>query len=117
MDEPFCRYDYEREKADGYPEAHLHVYGDTDAIDRCSRSPTSKRLGDLHFPVGGRRFRPALEDLIAFLVREGMAMGKPGWEVVVESHRQRFHRIQLKAAVRRDPDTARSMLADMESES
>jgi hypothetical protein len=114
MDECFCRYDYEREKPDGYPEAHLHVYAETDAIDRCSS--TDKELRDLHFPVGGRRFRPTLEDLIGFLVREGIAQGKPGWEDVVARHRRRYYKIQLAAAVRRDPETARAMLARIDAE-
>lgn len=110
MTECLCRYDYEREKPDGYPEAHLHVYGDTDAVSRCG---AEKRLGDLHFPVGGRRFRPALEDMIGFLIGEGLAQGKPHWDEIVEMHRDRFHKIQLRAAIRRDPETAKDMVAAM----
>lgn len=114
MRECLCRYDYERDKADDYPEAHLHVYAETDAIARCATTAGDHRLSQLHFPVGGRRFRPVLEDLIAFLIREGLANRKPGWEGIVQTHRERFYKIQLRAAVRRDPDTAREILADLD---
>jgi hypothetical protein len=83
----FCRYDFERDKGDGFPESHLHVYGETTAIRAAAveTAAADKQLGDLHFPLGGRRFRPSLEDLIEFLIVEGFASAKPGHEDVLAS--------------------------------
>lgn len=110
-----CRYDYERDKAD-YSEAHLHVYGETNAIEAAALSDpdAAKRLGDLHFPVSGRRFRPALEDLIDFTVTEGFAKAKPGYTAVLKQQRERFYRIQLRAAIRRNIDIAREAVAEFD---
>jgi hypothetical protein len=58
-------------------------------------------LGQLHLPVGGRRFRPTLEDIVEFLVLEGICDERPGWENAVQEHRMRWRENQLKAAVRR----------------
>lgn len=98
------RYDYERDKS-GYPESHLHVYGESPALAALGHP---KPLGDLHFPMGGRRFRPSLEDIILMLVTEGLVDARDGWESAISEHRERFHKIQLKAAARRDPETAQA---------
>lgn len=117
-DEPdfLFHYDFERNKV-GYPEAHLQVLGvhvkAEQAMRVLCRSRKRKQLGDLHFPVGGRRFRPALEDVIQFLVEEELVVPKPGWDKEVERSRQEFAEIQLRAAIRRQPDIAREALADL----
>jgi hypothetical protein len=36
-------------------------------------------MSDLHFPVGGSRFRPSLEDVLDMLVRELGVDHEPGW--------------------------------------
>ena len=64
-------YDYDREKEDGYPEAHLHVCATSDAWKSVRRLDSERpQLEKLHLPVGPRRFRPTLEDIIDFLVAE-----------------------------------------------
>jgi len=106
-----CHYDYEREK-DGYPAAHLQVAGTSPGFaavaDLCDRKPSD--LKKLHFPVGGRRFRPCLEDVIEFMVGEGLAAGRRGWKAVVEAKREEFLENQLRAAVRRYPEVAIKVL-------
>ncbi len=109
-------YDFERNKA-GYPEAHLQVLARHDEAEQTmrglSRRRKRKQFGELHFPVGGRRFRPALEDLIQFLVDEELVVPKDGWEKELERSRREFREIQLRAAIRRDPDVAKQALEDL----
>jgi hypothetical protein len=110
-----CHVDYERNKSHGYPEAHLQVDGQSDALAawRLTDGTRDRELRDLHFPVGGRRYRPALEDVIEFLIVERLAKPRPGWEKVLSSSRDDFRRRQLRAAIRRDPDTARQMVEEL----
>lgn len=107
-------YDYERDKADDYPEAHLQVCATSVEWEEIMRSygPRGRPLKKLHLPVGGRRFRPIVEDLIEFLVIEKLAGGRPGWKVHVERGRQGFEERQLRAAVRRRPDIALAILRE-----
>jgi hypothetical protein len=55
--------------------------------------------------IGGRRNRPSLEDLIEFVVAEGLGAPRDGWEDRVREGRERFRVRQLRAAIRRDPET------------
>ncbi len=106
-----CHYDYERNKTDDYPEAHLHVFGASPGLRELNHGRGRVRgLNKLHFPVGGRRYRPTLEDVIEFLIVEGFATPRPGWQAVIKQHRRRFHRIQLRAVIRRDPETAEAAI-------
>lgn len=57
-------------------------------------------LSSLHFPVGGERFRPCLEDFLQFLVQECGVDACPDWLTAVESGRARWRRRQLRSAVR-----------------
>jgi hypothetical protein len=106
-----CHFDYERGK-DGYPEAHVQVYGDSAALVGWGGQSQPRQLDRLHLPVGGRRFRPALEDVIEFLIVEKLAEARKGWTDVLRDERCDYHRIQLRAAIRNDPETARQALKD-----
>lgn len=108
-------YDYIRQPDNPYPPAHFQVEGSSPELDELSvRVGKSGRLGELHFPVGGKRFRPSLEEFVSFLIIEGLAEGRRGWEAAVEEHWAWYQRVQLKAAVRRDPEAAREALVDVE---
>ena len=97
------RYEYERDKADNFPEAHLHVRGDWGI----GNVPASK----LHLPLGDRRFRPCLEDLVQFLIVEGGTTPRNGeWKSVLDTSRQAFYEQQLRALIRRNPELTRSIL-------
>lgn len=63
-------YDYERGK-DDYPEAHLQVCAESDAWREVTRryGPKGRSLERLHLPVGGRRYRPTVEEVRSRLVR------------------------------------------------
>jgi hypothetical protein len=110
-------YDYARESDNDYPAAHVQVNGDSpclhELLTRLGRAD-GEELGRLHFPVGGRRYRPCLEDVVEFLILEGLAAAHDGWERAINEHRDEWHRRQLRAAVRRDPETARRELARLD---
>jgi hypothetical protein len=114
---PLFHYDFNRDPASAYPEAHVQVPGQSWVLGQLGeRFKRQWELGQLHFPVGGRRFRPCLEDVVEFLVVEGFAEPRDGWKDVLEEHREGFHRRQLGAAVRSDPETAKQALAEAEAE-
>ncbi|MFJ6566587.1 hypothetical protein ACIQNU_04155 [Streptomyces sp. NPDC091292] len=106
-----CHYDYERDKKDGYPDAHVQIHGQSTILAALNRPAEQKRpLGDLHFPVGGTRFRPCLEDLIEFLVVERLAVPHDGHQKILQAGRDKFQMNQLRAAIRRHPEVAREYL-------
>lgn len=112
--ERLLSYDFERNADNDYPTAHLQVDGRSQALDTIAeRRGIKSELKALHLPVGGVRYRPSLEDLIEFLVIEGIADSRPNWRTALEEGRERFHRMQLGAAVRRDPGTAAAQLQTM----
>ena len=100
-------YDYERDK-EGYPEAHIQVIATSPAWESVLAASGKPKagVGKLHLPVGGRRFRPALEDLLEALIEEGILEGAPGWTRIIGEHRDKFRKLQLRAAIRRDPEVA-----------
>lgn len=114
LDKVLFHYDYERDKTDGYPEAHLQICASSDAWEQAgTRLDGSTRvLERLHLPVGPRRFRPSVEDIIEFLIAEKLAVGRDGWGDVVDAGRRHFRVKQLRAAVRQDPETAIALLRD-----
>jgi hypothetical protein len=111
---PLCHVDYERNKKDGYPEAHLQVEGESAALKawRLTDGTQDRPLRDLHFPVGGRRYRPALEDVIEFLIAEKLTTPRLGWRKPLNKSRDEFRRRQLRAAIRRDMETATQAVKD-----
>jgi len=115
LEHPLFHYDYERNKGDAYPEAHLQVCAGSSVWSEMSKSLSAhpnREFERLHLPVGGRRFRPSLEDLIEFAVVEGLATGRVGWEKRVAEGREGFHNRQLRAAIRRNPDIAIAALKE-----
>ncbi len=113
--EELLHYDYERDKPHGYPEAHLQVAAESAAWTAlCNRGPKKHRpLSRLHLPVGGRRYRPTVEDVVEFLIVEGLADGRPGWEQAVKRGREAFQRRQMLAAVRSDPEPVVALLRQL----
>jgi hypothetical protein len=110
-----CHYDYARNPTHGYPDPHFQVSGTSQALHTIGgQAPNATaNLRDLHFPVGGRRFRPTLEDVIEFLILEGIAVARDGWDDAVKDHRRRWHEKQLRAATRRDPHAAVEALREL----
>lgn len=127
---PFFRYDLEAHpRSNSVPTAHLQVYGHRDEllhamyVSERSRSrpprkkdldPASPRgLHQLHFPVGGSRFRPCLEDVLELVIDEFGVDTAPGWREAITAGRIAWRHIQLASAVRDDPDVARKALEEL----
>lgn len=127
---PFFRYDFmAHPESSAVPTSHLQVYGHRDDLlhamyvsNRSRSKPAAKKDRDpaaprglqmLHFPLGGTRFRPCLEDLLEFVIREFGVDTVPGWKTAIEEGRISWRHIQLASAVRDDPDTARIALAEL----
>jgi hypothetical protein len=112
--ELIARWDYNRDLTE-WPSAHLHVGGENEHLRGLHADFGVKPdLERHHFPVGGKRFRPCLEDVIEYAVLEGIAKPRDNWRDVIEEHRAEFHRKQLSAAVRRDQETAAEMLRHLD---
>lgn len=112
-------WDYTRDPANAYPVAHVQVNGDCEYFDllteearNAGRVSPKRPLRDFHFPVGGRRFRPTLEDVVEFLAVEGLVTVRPDWATAVTEHRRRWDERQLRAAVRRFPEIAIAQLQE-----
>lgn len=105
--------DYTRSPKNKYPGSHLHVGGERNDLDDIYHGKRkSRKLRDLHLPVGGKRFRPILEDLIEFLIIEEFVEPHTNWQTTLNEHRKRWERIQLKAAVRRNQSDAAAALKE-----
>lgn len=99
-------YDYERDK-ERYAEAHVQVCARHESFEQYLRElGRGDHLDKVHLPVGGRRFRPALEDLIECLIVERLVVPKPGWRPVLNETRKNYRLGQISAVVRRNPGTA-----------
>lgn len=70
-------------------------------------------FSSLHFPLGGERFRPCLEDVLQFLIEEVGVDAVHGWRNVVETGRSRWRAMQLRSAVRDSPADAASTLESL----
>ncbi|BDY32991.1 hypothetical protein [Mycolicibacterium mageritense] len=105
-------YDYERDKPDDYPEAHLQICATSEEWEKTGvRLDGNQRLlPKLHLPVGGRRFRPTLEDIVEFLIVEKLVESREGWKQAVKAGRDRFREKQLRAAIRNTPEVALDQL-------
>lgn len=68
----------------------------------------------MHFPVGGPRFRPCLEDILAMTHEEFGIDTARGWQKVVNEGRERWRLIQLTSAVRDCPEEAARVLRELE---
>jgi hypothetical protein len=77
------------------------------------RKGTVPRLAQLHFPVGGHRFRPCLEDVLQMLIFEFGLDTQPSWLTAVEKGRAEWRDMQLRAAVRDATGSAAEVLRSL----
>src|SRR5690606_38919905 len=108
------------------PSAHLNVHAHRDEMvhamvmaarqhrGRSREGALDRRqtthMAAIHFPLGGHRFRPSLEDVLEGGVREFGADTRRGWEQAIARGRLAWREMQLKAAVRDNPAAAVTML-------
>lgn len=126
---PLIRYEYNHDAHPHRPIAHVHVHTDDPRIldvmaDAGSATRTGRKRArdaakgkaqhaDLHLPVGGPRFRPALEDVLQMAVEEFGCEAEGGWMERLEHGREGWRRIQTKAVVRDAPQDAAEALSSI----
>ncbi|WP_143049617.1 hypothetical protein [Asanoa ishikariensis] len=105
--ELLLHYDYERDKT-AYTEAHIQVAGDHPMLEQLLREVGRPRdkMKKLHLPVGGRRLRPSLEDLLESLIAERILSPKVGWQKILGDSRLTYRKNQIAAVVRSNQATA-----------
>lgn len=127
--DPLFRYEYVHDQGDGLPAGHLHVHAHRDqftrvmtlaAVSGASRrqsAPDSEleaaRMSRIHFPTGGHRFRPTLEDVLQMVEEEFGADSGPTWPTVLRTNRIQWRRHQTGAAVRDCPSEAVRVLEEL----
>lgn len=124
--QPIFRYEYERNAAT-VPAAHVHVHAHRDAFTYLmarsgTRTPRAKRrvqsnevpkLEDVHFAVGGHRFRPCLEDVLHMLIDEFGVDTHHGTIEALDEGRIAWRRKQVRSVVRDDPESAADALRSL----
>lgn len=125
--EPMFRYDYNAKLRSRSPRAHLQINDSENLAALSSMSGNGSRTSrkrakavirgkqefksdDLHFPLGGERFRPALEDVIQFLIEQLGVEAEENWLPAIEKSRITWRTRQLGAAVADDPEAAAAAL-------
>ena len=126
---PLLRYEFSQDAHEHRPIAHIHVHTDDDRIlsvmsDAGAATRTGRKHArrarsgkaqpaDLHLPLGGARFRPALEDVLHMAVEEFGIDAQPAWVENLANGRESWRRIQTRAVVRDAPETAAATLRGM----
>ena len=113
--EPLVRWDYIRSPRSNIPCAHVQVHSHRDewthalllggnhsrrSRRRIKNEARTPRIADVHFPVGGRRFRPCLEEIILFVIDEFGAACTPQARKALQHGIREWEENQLRAAVR-----------------
>ena len=124
---PVFRYEFEAEfeSGDRLPAAHVQFHGSHPELERAMHNTARGRLrgrqtepevSRLHFPVGGSRFRPCLEDVLEMLIHEFEVDPEPNKSAALQAladGRRRWRTMQLRAAIRDDHETAAGYLREM----
>ena len=109
---PLIRVEYDREKR-MYSSSHVHLHAHSSDLGWIYGSSGQKirRLHDIHFPAGGRRFRPTIEDFLLFLDQEKIFTDwKEGYKDILMGSRLEWERLQARATTRRFPKEAAETL-------
>lgn len=118
--EPLFHFDYEHDPRSA-PAAHINIHTQSagfDAAIRDSRRPRGRggnsiQPRELHFPVGGHRFRPCLEDVLEMLIVEFGVEHQDGWRVELNEGRAIWRNLQLKTAIADQPEASADALRDL----
>ena len=107
---PIVRVEYDRSQLGrGHAAAHVHLHANSPELAWMygSAGRPAPDLHALHFPVGGRRFRPTLEEFLLFLDRENLFDDwKEGWKPRLVRSLEAWERRQARATARQFPDEA-----------
>ncbi|MBE7365681.1 hypothetical protein INS43_10950 [Corynebacterium aurimucosum] len=113
---PIVRFEYERD-AQNKPVSHFHFHSDSVALGLLLASTGQKdkafQQQNIHFPMGGHRFRVCLEDVVELVIREFGIEALEGWELHVLAGRERFRESQKKAIIRANAPLAIEVLREL----
>lgn len=113
--QPIARLDFVRD-AHTAPAAHWNIHAERGTVSRLlgrTNPDHAGALSALHFPVGGARMRPCLEDFLHFLIDEFQIDALPNALAVLAEGRERWRRRQIGALVRDVPDEAVRVLREL----
>lgn len=105
---PVVRVEYDREpQKPDRASAHVHLHANSPELawvyGSCGHA--APNLHDLHFPVGGRRFRPTIEEFLLFLDRENLFTDwNDGWKAELLVSLAEWEQRQARATARRYPE-------------
>lgn len=113
---PVVRIEYDR-SATKKPRAHVHFHAESTEIGWLygAAGKPVPRMAELHFPLGGDRFRPSIEDFLRFIDTEGLFRdwAEPQtWRQVRDESLREWEYRQARATVRRHRDAAIDQLED-----
>ena len=114
---PLVRVEYDRgQLRPGRTAAHVHLHANSPEMAWVfgSSGQAAPDLHALHFPVGGRRFRPTLEEFLLFLDRENLFNDwKDGWKPKLIGSLEQWERLQARATARQYADEAAAALKSL----
>lgn len=103
---PLVRYEFD-DKMHTAPIAHWQFHAERGAFSHllgyalaAGKKVKPHSLSSLHFPVGGARMRPGVDDLLEFLVKECAFDSVPGWRNAIVESRARYRTIQARTVAR-----------------
>lgn len=111
-EDPLFRLDYQHD-AQTVPTAHWNIHAERGAVSALLATANpghTGRLSKVHFPVGGTRHRPCLEDALDLLIREFNVDVHPDATTAIQAGRERWRIIQTKVLVRDAPELAAGVL-------
>jgi hypothetical protein len=124
-----ARLDYRRRPLANVPCSHLHIHAHRDAwtfmmsrdgrgsgrraVKKRGGAEKTPQISDIHFPVGGPRLRPTLEDFLTMLIEELGVDHPPRARQELDQARARRRMEQAKAIVRSSSDTAADVLREL----
>lgn len=112
---PLFRYEYVRDSRE-IPASHIHQHDEHLMLTDLHQKAGKRKPGSvwaMHFPTGGARFRPCLEDVLQFLITEFNLDTEPNWESALEQGRENWRRVQTRAVVRDCPSDAIAILEEL----
>lgn len=103
---PLVRYEFD-DNMHTAPIAHWQFHAERGAFSHllgfalaAGKSVQPHSLSSLHFPVGGARMRPGVDDILEFLVKECAFDAVGGWKGAILESRRRYRAIQARTVAR-----------------
>lgn len=103
---PLVRYEFD-DNMHTAPIAHWQFHAERGAFSHllgfalaAGKNVQPHSLSSLHFPVGGGRMRPGIDDILEFLVKECAFDFVGGWKGAIVESRARYRTIQARTIAR-----------------